>query len=105
MSRPRCRSTGASPEPTWPTCWGDSTRNSSSPKPHDIHPRTFKKEHLALAAYAVVVGVKAVWVSSLDGEVGLADVGAIQIRRRRRDTEVRIGRVAVARRRPGRGRH
>jgi hypothetical protein len=29
MSRPRYRSTGASPEPTWPTCWGDSTRNSS----------------------------------------------------------------------------
>jgi hypothetical protein len=59
---------------------------------------------LALAAYAVVVGVEAVWVSALDGEVGLADVGAIQIRWRRRNAEVRIGRVAVAGRRPGRGR-
>jgi DDE superfamily endonuclease len=44
-SRPRCRSTGASPEPTWTTCSGDSTKGNSSPKPRDVHPRTFKKEH------------------------------------------------------------
>jgi hypothetical protein len=45
MSRPRCRSTGASPEPTWTTCSDDWTRNTSSPKQHDIRPRTSKKEH------------------------------------------------------------
>jgi hypothetical protein len=44
-NRPRCRSTGAAPEPTWTTCSGDWTRTSSSPKQHDVHPRTFKKEH------------------------------------------------------------
>jgi DDE superfamily endonuclease len=45
MSRPRCRSTGASPEPTWTTCSGDSTKRSSSPRRHNDHPRTSKKEH------------------------------------------------------------
>jgi DDE superfamily endonuclease len=33
-------------EPTWTTCSDDSTRNTSSPKQHDVHPRTSKKEHL-----------------------------------------------------------
>ena len=44
-------------------------------------------------------------VSALDGEVGLANVGTVKIGRRRGDAEVRIRRVAVARGRPGRGRH
>jgi hypothetical protein len=44
-SRPRCRSIGASPELTCRTCSGDSMRNSSSPKQHDIHPGTSKMKH------------------------------------------------------------
>jgi hypothetical protein len=45
-NRPQCRSTGASPEPIWTTCFGDSVRNSS-PRQHDVHPRTLKKEHMS----------------------------------------------------------
>jgi hypothetical protein len=53
---------------------------------------------LALAAQPVALAVEPVRIGWQDREVACVDVGAVQIRRRR-DAEVRVGRVAVARRR------
>jgi hypothetical protein len=58
---------------------------------------------LALTALPVAVAIEPVRVGRQDREVAPIDVIAVQIWRRRRDTEVRIGAVAVTRR-PGRGR-
>jgi hypothetical protein len=56
---------------------------------------------LALAAHPISFAVEIVRVGRPDREVLCADVSAVQIRRRRRDAEVRVGRVAVLRWRSG----
>src|SRR6266498_2728656 len=47
MSRPRHRSTGGSPNPTWTGCCAAWRSMSSLRGPHDHHARTYKTNHLA----------------------------------------------------------
>jgi hypothetical protein len=56
---------------------------------------------LALAAHSIAVAVEPVRVGWPDCEVAAVDLSTIQVGRRRRDTEVRVGRVTVLRRRLG----
>src|SRR4030095_10694725 len=70
-SRPRCPSIGASPEPTWTTCSGDSTKRSSSPMRHDDHPRTSKKEHLAAFSPAQARGLGSLLRHDILSPVGM----------------------------------
>ena len=72
-------------------------------KAHPIFNRMPGKQRpsLALAAHSIAVAVEPVRVGWPDREVAATDVGAVQVWRRRRDAEVGVGRMAVARRRPG----
>jgi hypothetical protein len=65
-------------------CRGEGAPPYPQSSDHVIPP---PQSALALAAHAVVVAVEAVRVCSLDGEVGLANLGAIQIRWGRRNGE------------------
>lgn len=93
----------------------EASRSGALPPPPGLRPASARRSHVtptlageaqaaarsprlpsALAADAVSIPIKRVGVRRTHGEEAATDLGAIQIRRWRRDAEVRVGRIARA---------